>query len=187
MEWFDKNSAAIIAASAALIASFIAGSFALLGAWLNHVFSNKRYKEQKYHDSAKDNKRLYLDKGEELHSLLTLWGNTAFSNFLGDRGFIAGKLTREQANELLIKDSGLNVYQRIKTLMDIYFSELAECFDSARAVALKAGDITDSFSRGDLSSLEAFQEHESCTSEFLPLLTKIQNELQLILLKQLEA
>lgn len=186
MEWYDKNSAAIIAASAALSASFIAGSFALLGAWLNHIFTNKRYKEEKFHDSVKDNKRLYLDKGEELHSLLTHWGNGAYSNFLCDGSFIAGKLTREQANQLWTDNADPNIYKRIKTLIDIYFSQLTECFESAREIALKAGDITDAFERGDLPQMKAFKEYEECTSKFEPLLTKMQDELQSILLKQLK-
>jgi len=185
MEWYDKNSAAIIAASAALIASLIAGTFALLGAWLNHRFSNERYEDQKFHDAAKDNKRLYLEKGEELHSLLTKWGNSAFAERLSGRSFIDDSFTKEQSLEFLKDNQDLSLHHRIKTLIEIYFNEVSVIFDSARAIPLAAGDIKDSFERRELLRIEAYREYEKCFEKFDPLLEEIQAKLQTILLKQL--
>lgn len=185
MEWYDKNSAAIIAASAALIASTIAGTFALLGAWLNHRFSNKRYEEQKFHDAAKDNKRLYLEKGEELHSLLTKWGNSAFAERLSGRGFIEGGFTKEQSLEFLKDKQDFSTHQRIKTLIDIYFNDITVIFNSARTIPLAAGDIKDAYERGELMRIEAYRKYEDCFEKFDPLLEKIQAQLQTILLRQL--
>ncbi|WP_336715150.1 hypothetical protein [Pantoea ananatis] len=185
MEWFDKNSAAIIAASAALAASVLAGAFAILGAWVNNIFSNQRNEQQHKYDLAKGNKRLYLDKGEELHSLLTKWGNTAYANFVVDSSFIAGKLSKKQHLEVLNDKFDPEIYNRIHTLIEIYFGEISEDFLKARRVALDAIDIIQKFESGNLNSSDAFELYQNCTNNFHPLLTISQKKLQGIMLKQL--
>lgn len=186
MEWFDKNAAAIIAASAALIASLIAGTFALLGAYLNHWFSNKRYEEQKLHDAAKDNKRLYLEKGEELHSLITQWGNTAYADMMGGRNVIAGIFTKVQHRDFVKENFDPAIYMRLKSLMDIYFNDLWEHFNKVREIPTNAPDITEAYERGSLSQIDALNKHDFYCKDFDHLLAAVQEELQKILLEQLK-
>lgn len=186
MEWFDKNAAAIIAASAALTASLIAGSFALLGAWLNHKFSDKRFKEQLASESAKDNKRLYLEKGEELHSLLTTWGNTVFTNFIADQSFFIGRLSQGQRDEVLKDKFDPEVFTRINTLMSIYFTELSPEFERIRHIAVEVGQYANAVAAGIMTADQAIIMHRKLSDDFEPLLLSLKKNLQSDLLKQLK-
>ncbi|WP_312217238.1 hypothetical protein [Pantoea vagans] len=186
MEWFDKNAAAIIAASAALSASLLAGVFALLGAWANHIFTNKRFKNQIEIDERKENKKLYIEKGEELHSLLIKWGNVAFANFLTDQGYLTGRLTKAQSHELMKDKYNAETFTRISTLIAIYFPELKSDFEKVRDIPLQASSYVDKYEANILPKQQACDLHNGKSAAFDPLLTHIKETLQKSILRHLK-
>lgn len=126
MEWFDKNATTIIAAGAALLSALIAGGFAILSSWLNNTQNNHRLSTQLNHEKNKESRKLFIEKGEELHSCVEKWTESCYAQLLSGRKFLNGEITLEQRASLLEPYEDKVNSSRLNTLMGIYFFELSE-------------------------------------------------------------
>ncbi|WP_261137330.1 hypothetical protein [Serratia entomophila] len=136
-EWFSSNSAAIIAASSALLAAIIAGFFG----YLNILENNKSAKEQREEfnkmEKWKANRELYLKKGEEVSGLLDQWYENTHQVMLLQMFRAMGTKTREQVEEEWKEHVNKELQPKINGLLSIYFPDVIDVFsDSARTMSL---------------------------------------------------
>ncbi|MBP2157140.1 hypothetical protein [Erwinia rhapontici] len=183
MDWFDKNATALIAAGSALLAACIAGIFNLI----NTANNQSIFKAQMIRDEAKDTKRLYLEKGEELHTLLTKWGNLSFASFHYDLSYISGELGNNYKNDVLQNQFDVNTYTRLSALINIYFPDLLPFFEKSRLSALNTAEIIRKYVKEEISRVKALEEYNNNVRIHQAYLEKILGDLQVDLLKKLQS
>lgn len=146
MDWIHQNATAVIAACSALCSAFIAGGFALLGAWLNNRQNFQRQKQLFDQESQKESRKHLSEKGEELYVLLSKWSKAVSTYQLNLMRIAKGVLTKEQVNEMTLKLEIDYDPNRMSCLLNIYFPDLVPEFvivDKARSRAVKIGHAYD--------------------------------------------
>lgn len=186
MEWLDKNSTAVIAALAALSSALIAGGFALLGAWLNNKQNNDRLFNQMQHDIGKENRKIFIEKGEELYISINNWSGQAQAHFLAEGKFVKGGITKEQMRSLLVDYPIHEVFSRVETLISLYFPELYEKFNAARGFRSQAYSAIDSYETNRLDNSEASKAIVKSNVYFDKATAELQLALQEVILNQIK-
>lgn len=182
MDWFDKNATALIAAGSALLAACIAGIFNLM----NTANNQSMLKIQRRKDDERDTKRLYLDKGEEFHALLTKWGNLSFASFQYDLCFISGELGDSYSNEIVRNEFDVHTYTRLSALVNIYFPDLIPNFERARVSALNNSEVVRKYLINVIDKDKAIKDYNYNVHVFQSSLEKILEDLQADLLNKLQ-
>lgn len=186
MEWFDKNSTALIAAGAALLSALVAGGFALLGAWLNNRQNNERLVNQIQHEISKENRKLFLDKGEELYVSLHSWSKIVNAHYIAEHDYILGKID-EQQKRTLLKDYFIgDSYVRVETLICLYFPELDEFLNKARTARYSSYSVLDKFSKNPSDVQQTVRLLMDSNVRFDLGIDELQTNLQKILLEQIK-
>lgn len=163
MEWFNENATAIIAASSALLSALIAGGFAILNAWLNNVQNNQRLKLQIENEKAKESKKLFLEKGEELYVCVDKWITSCHAHLLSGEKILRNQLTPEQRHHLLSSYRDGENYTRLQTLLTIYFADLYEFKKECNSYLIRCEQVVDEYIKGMYphpnDALLAFKTH----------------------------
>ncbi|ENL8725215.1 hypothetical protein AB6I73_000050 [Citrobacter amalonaticus] len=150
MEWFNENATTLIAAGSALISALIAGTFAILGTWLNNKNNMERLEFQLRSTMASESRKISLEKAEELHSLLTTWSNTKHAHYLAEKQLVNGMLSLEGKNNIQMDYPLSKIFIRLHTLINIYFPELYEELYKARSCIVSSGEIGKKFDSNEL-------------------------------------
>lgn len=173
MEWLDKNSTAVIAALAALASALIAGGFALLGAWLNNKQNNERLFNQMQHEIGRENRKIFIEKGEELYVAINAWNGQAQAHFIAELKLVKGEISKQQMRALLEGYPIHESFSRIETLTSLYFPELYDNLLIARdyrAQAYRAVDVYEAKNSEKENSLKAIArshvQFDQATSDF---------------------
>lgn len=184
MDWIHQNATAVIAACSALSSAFIAGGFALLGAWLNNRQNFQRQKQVFEHESQKESRKHFTDKGEELYILLLKWGQGVSIYQLNLMQVASGILTKDQVNEMVINTKVDYDYNRMKCLLEIYFPELKSMYKNVDEARNKAVEIGHDFDFGKISAEACFKGVNEMANKFSTAMEYLLNELTLSILKK---
>lgn len=136
-----------------------------------NLFSNKwndnRLKIQMDHDLSKEKRKLMLEKGEELYVLLSKWSLKVTNYQHNIMRVAAGKLSRDQVNELVINDKEkFNVEMMLSILM-IYYPQIKPAYDDVISARDKAVDIGFQHERGRLTDSACFSSVSDASNLFL--------------------
>jgi len=153
LEWLDKNATALIAAGAALLSALIAGSFALLGAWLNNRQNNQSLKLKIEHEKSKQSREVLLEKGEEAFSCATSWANSTRAHLTAHMRYMLGNINLKDRDALIKACVDTETFYRLHVLIPIYFPKLHEDLSQCGKCLQKANQIANGFDP-DLSDVK---------------------------------
>lgn len=122
--------------------AFLAGGFALFGAWLNNRSNNIRLSMQLAHETKKAKSNLMIDRGEELYLLMVKWRKMVNSIDSDEMQVVRKFITREQFNERQLSSDRKPDFDRMETLMSIYFPDIMSLFDESRQMRTPINNIT---------------------------------------------
>lgn len=134
-------------------------------------FSNKwidnRLKIQMEHDLRKEKRKLMIEKGEELYRLLSKWSQKVTIYHLNIMRVAAGKLTRNDVNELVINDKDKFNVDIMLTILMIYYPQMKPAYDEITKVRDKAADIDFQHERGNMTDSTCFNSVSEASNLFL--------------------
>ena len=159
------------------VAAFMAGGFALLGAWINNRSNNFRLDNQLRHESSKLKSNLIISRGEELYFLIIKWKKMVLNTDHQEMFVARGYKTREQVDAESNNDVSVD-YDRMETIMSIYFPELMDAFDLARKCRMPAFEMTLGLSGEGLSGSEKVDLILKCQKEFINEMGKLLSKLK---------
>lgn len=162
--------------------AFLAGGFALFGAWLNNRSNNIRLTMQLTHETTKAKSNLMIDRGEELFLLLVKWRKMVNSIDNYELQVVRKIITRAQFNEKTAVSDLKTDFDRMETLMSLYFPNITIMFNEAREIRSPINDIMFDFKNSaNLSENEKCNIILKCSSAFSKkmdeVLSKIKSDL----------
>lgn len=122
---------------------------ALGGAILANKFAEKRWLNQVKHEDSNEKEKVLRDKGEELYVLLGRWSKLIFLVQLAQIRYV--KSNREWSGyEDHVQQLGFEpgAHDRILTLLELYFTELAPLMDQVRSHIQTSNSLHENFKRG---------------------------------------
>lgn len=142
----------ITTAAIAFISASISTGATLAGVHLTNRNNNKRLKLQLAHERIEKEKKLYLERAEELYVLAAHWLDGLAHHYLSLSMVMQGKFTYEQHINSFIereKDSKKDI-KRLSMMIDIYFSNIK----SAYLEVLDARSVLNKISKEYIKSYE---------------------------------
>ncbi|MDX8001188.1 hypothetical protein FE394_18895 [Xenorhabdus sp. Reich] len=139
-----------------MVSAILGGAVTLSAVYFTNKWNADRFDKQLKHERKKENSKLFLEKGEELDELLSIWSKT---NFLVKRNqllVVKGKLTEVQLLEIVSKHSNKNNHDRLEVLLNIYFPEQVIYMEEAIKIRAKGNAAYDDFISGKLECKTAF-------------------------------
>ncbi|WP_342656833.1 hypothetical protein GKC68_10605 [Pantoea sp. RSPAM1] len=136
MDWFDKNSTALITAGAAIVSAVLAATVAFISSWISNKQNTQRTELQFAHEAVKIKKELMIQKGEELFTALDKWLKSCYesnTNFIFS--ITEGEVHHSEKDESKVINE---VYTRANTLVAIYFPMLEKDFNEISDTQVKA-------------------------------------------------
>lgn len=113
----------------ALIAAIFTAAVALAGVYLTNRGNAQRLAAQLDHELREKRAELVREKGEELYVLTGAWLNELATNYLRVATVMKGTLSYRDYIELTLKRGDPDYdFNRLRMLVDIYFSQLKESF-----------------------------------------------------------
>ncbi len=186
MNWFDENATALIAAGSALLSAIVAGGFAIFASWLNNMQNNARLINQLQHEISKENRRLFIEKGEELYVSVNKWFEHVNAHFLAEDKFAKKEINQEQMRALLKDYPVSESYLRVETLTSLFFPELKEILSAARTARSKAYFVLDTLEKDSINNQKAAELLTKCNVQYDIEVEKYMKALQHILLAQIK-
>lgn len=98
---------------------------ALISIGLGFVLNSIASQRQRKNDERRQNKMVLIQKGEELHQLISEWSKFVNSHNLLRMSVAEGKITNEQMNDILDTKNIGRVHDRLDTILRIYFPSLS--------------------------------------------------------------
>lgn len=138
-----------------LITSLIAVLGALGGTWVANIFNEKRFKAQAKLEKETQNKKLILEKAEELYLLITTWDKDVFNYQAYQLSVIKGELTKAQFHTFLSELSARETHDRLDTLLPLYFPELMEIMKELRRHLASGNSAYQAYDREVLNATKA--------------------------------
>lgn len=94
------------------------------------------------HETKKAKSNLMIDRGEELYLLMVKWRKMVNSIDSDVMQVVRKFITREQFNERQFSSDRKPDFDRMETLMSIYFPDLISLFDESRKIRTPINNIT---------------------------------------------
>lgn len=117
----------------------IAGT--LLGVWLSNFLNERRSESQNELDERKFNKKLLLEKGEELHQLLSEWSKLVYAQQIYFSSIIMEAATRDDMNNHIKEANAGRVHDRLETLLNVYYPELGPQLEEIKSEMATSNEI----------------------------------------------
>ncbi|EMG7110093.1 hypothetical protein V5J96_001301 [Enterobacter cloacae] len=130
----------------------------LAGGALTHFFNERRVAKQAALDEKKENKKLILQKGEELHQLLNEWKKYVTIVNMMYHKILIGRAQLEELNAYNseCKDIGRS-HDRLVTLLSMHFPDLLKQMESiSEKIAVCNNIFHESFTSQNEPDLEKF-------------------------------
>lgn len=138
-----------------LLTPFVGLVGAFGGALLANHFADVRWQRQIEYESKKDSLKVIRDKGEELYTLLCRWEKMLFLIQMAQIRYIKSQREWAGFNEYIESISlGPGVYDRLESLLHIYFYELTPRLGKIRGEMKKCNDVFERFKRGLQTDVE---------------------------------
>lgn len=119
------------------------------GAFLANHFADVRWQKQIEYESKKDSLKVIRDKGEELYTLLCRWEKMLFLIQMAQIRYIKSQREWAGFNEYIQSISlGSGVYDRLESLLHIYFYELTPRLGMIQGEMKKCNDLFEHFQKG---------------------------------------
>ncbi len=97
----------------------------IAGSILTYIFGKKNWERQVGYEIEKENLKIFREKSEELHILVSKWGKYICNIQLLQLSVALGKLTEKSFHELLQKDSlESGTHDSLEALLFLYFPKL---------------------------------------------------------------
>lgn len=110
------------------------------GVWLGYLFNERKSVRQEATEKRKQNKKLVLQKGEELHQLVLEWSKAVASQHVYYSSIIVGHCSQDDLTNFLKEANVGRVHDRLETLLKIYFPDLEYLLVNAQQSMFKASD-----------------------------------------------
>jgi hypothetical protein len=115
---------------AALIASAITGTVALLTVLLTNRGNNARLISQLAHEKSRSKAELLRQKGEELYELTSEWQQNLGVQCLSIQAVMTGDLSYNEALDMQINEVTPGKHHRLRLLVHAYFPDLLSDLDN---------------------------------------------------------
>jgi len=148
------------------IAAFMAGGFTLLGAWMNNKSNNSRLDSQLRHENIKLKSNLIISRGEELYFLIIKWKKMVLHTDHQEMHIARNFKTREQVDAESDNEGSVD-YDRMETIMNIYFPDLMDVFNLARGCRMPVVEMSLGLYERELSASEKVELILKCQREFI--------------------
>lgn len=134
------------------------------------------------HETTKAKSNLMIDRGEELFLLLVKWRKMVNSIDNYELQVVRKIITRAQFNEKQAASDLKPDFDRLETLMSLYFPDITTMFDEAREIRSPINEIMFDFNNSDkLSEKDKCNIILECSSQFSKkmdaVLSKIKSDL----------
>ncbi|WP_413730814.1 hypothetical protein [Sodalis sp. RH22] len=130
-----------------VLTAFLGALFTFMITYFSNKWSDKRFDKQLSYEKDKENKKLLLEKGEQLDVLISIWSKSIFSYQMCQMKVMRGNLTSEGMMESLKLQNPKNDHDRMESLLHIYFPELLSHLDKAKAELALGNAAFDSFEK----------------------------------------
>lgn len=121
------------------------------GVWLGYFFNERKAVRQHAIELQKENFKLVLQKGEELHQLVLQWGKTVAAQHIYYSSIIVGQSTQDDMTNYMKEANAGRIHDRLETLLKIYFPELEQHLKDAKASILEASNaFKDTYQKTDV-------------------------------------
>jgi len=143
-----------------LITVVITGFVTLFAVHLTNRANYKKLLLQTELEREFKTKEIVRERLEELYLITDVWLNANVTYWLPYQKVMLGELTYDQALDITIKQGGNNKYEfnRIKMLIDLYFSSVRKEYDELLAVQNKIIQILEThkreYKKGNLNGLK---------------------------------
>jgi hypothetical protein len=125
------------------------------GAFLANYFADKRWQKQVEHEAQKDSVKVIREKGEELYTLCCRWEKMLFLIQMAQIRYIKSNREWNGFKEYIESVSlGPGVYDRLESLLHIYFYELTPRLGMIRGEMGKCNNVFDNFKKGLMTNID---------------------------------
>jgi hypothetical protein len=163
--WLSENATPIITACSALIG---VGVTSLMNIWVNrnNARSSREAREsQNQFDKWKTNREFYVNKAEEVFTLLDKWSNNANQVYLLQTLRATGAKSQEDLQQEWLSFVDHSLHPRITMFLTLYYMELLESFNEISSINGKMHGDFALFITGELTASDfCFQSMNANTS-----------------------
>lgn len=125
------------------------------GALLANRFADERWLKQVEYEARKDSLKIVRDKGEELYTLCCRWEKMLFLIQMSQIRYIKSQREWDGFNDYIKSVSlGPGVFDRLESLLHIYFYELTPRIGMIQSEMKKCNDLYERFRRGLITDVE---------------------------------
>ncbi|WP_449567083.1 hypothetical protein [Lelliottia nimipressuralis] len=160
---------------ASLITNLTSVLVSLISVGLGFMLNSRASQRQRKSDERRQSKVLIIQKGEELHQLVSEWAKFVNSHNLLRMSIAEGKITHEQMNDMLDTKTIGRVHDRLDTILRIYFPNLLV---NLKSISKEIDKVNDFFNRGGYQWGSVPPEIRESAMQAAKHLEKLQEDLQ---------